>query len=132
MTTATRTVEVNVCIGLVYVYRPIHVYLFIYVQHINWRCLLSLLIHRCMWTRLLQPPSPDPFINVIFLLSHDHIFCLQNIKARCVFISIYQTNPGNKRFFLQNDFAAFNNTGRCVTPSWNSWPLMEKSYLKHL
>ena len=27
--------------------------------------------------------------------SKDHMFFLQNIKPRCVLISIYQTNPGN-------------------------------------
>lgn len=48
--------------------------------------------HRCLTT----PPPPTP-----------HLFsCLQNIKRRCVFISIHQTIPGNKRFFFKSQFTA--------------------------
>ena len=37
---------------------------------------------------------PPPSLIVFILCSDDHIFCLQNIKPRCVFLSIYETNPG--------------------------------------
>ena len=55
----------------------------------------QVLVHRIFVT---TPPL------VIFLCSDDHIFFLENIKPRCVLISIYQINPGNKRFL--SEFAA--------------------------
>ena len=51
-------------------------------------------------TRLLltNPPPPHTHTHVIFLWSDNHIFPLQNIKPRYVFISIYQTNSRYKKW----------------------------------
>ena len=72
---------------------------------------------RCLWTRLRPLP-----LNVIFLWSDDHIFCLQNITPRYVFNSVYQTNPENKLFFFffkkWIHCTYICNTERCVTLSW--------------
>ena len=72
----------------------------------------------------LLPPPPPSFS----LWTHDHTLCIQNIKPQCVFISIYQTNPGNKRVFLKMN--SLLNTGRLATPSWKILPLVETPYRK--
>lgn len=41
----------------------------------------------------------SPALNVISLCSDYHTFSLQNIKHRCVLVSIHQTNDRNKQYF---------------------------------
>ena len=58
----------------------------------------------CCHFKVLSLSLPPPFSETLyFLWSDGHIFSLQNIKIRCVLISIYQTNPGNE-WFKKNDF----------------------------
>ena len=50
-------------------------------------------------------PPPPPL--VIFVCSDDHICCLQNIKPRCVLISIYMYKKISEiNGFLKSEFAA--------------------------
>ena len=82
-------------------------------------------LHKCSWTRLSLTPTPtsppswslfswDPMIIYMYF-----VFCQQNIKPRrnflskkCklyIFISMYQTNPGNKRLLKKWDHFTRNS-----------------------